>query len=64
MLSAYLAKKNSRKEINKRAIVLMRKTGIAELADHDITQASCGQLPRVVIYRALINNSDSIFGEK
>ncbi|OIJ21520.1 ABC transporter ATP-binding protein [Anaerobacillus alkalidiazotrophicus] len=64
ILSAYLAKEDSRKEINKRAIELMKQTDIAELADHDITQASGGQLQRVAICRALINNPPIIFGDE
>lgn len=64
ILSAYLAKKNSRKKINKRAMQLMEKTGIEELAGHDITQASGGQLQRVAICRALINDPEIIFGDE
>lgn len=64
ILSAYLEKSNSRKEINETAIELMSKTGISELAYKDITQASGGQLQRVGICRALINRPKIIFGDE
>ena len=64
ILSAYLAKDCSRSEINERALRLMAKTGIAELAHKDITQASGGELQRVAICRALINNPDIVFGDE
>jgi putative ABC transport system ATP-binding protein len=64
VVSAYMAKNRSRKEINQFAIELMAKTGITELADNDITQASGGQLQRAAICRSLINKPDIIFGDE
>jgi putative ABC transport system ATP-binding protein len=64
ILSAYLAKNQSREMINKKAVELMQTAGIVDLADRDITQASGGQLQRVAICRALINSPDIIFGDE
>lgn len=64
ILSARLSKKESQKKINKRAMELMKKTGISELADKDITQASGGQLQRVGICRSLINQPKIVFGDE
>ena len=64
VLPAYLANHQSRMAINQRARTLMEKVGIFELAENDITQASGGQLQRVGICRALINEPDIIFGDE
>ena len=64
ILSAYLGKKESQKEIDKRADQLMKQTGVHQLALKDITQASGGQLQRVSICRALINKPEIIFGDE
>ncbi|QQO07984.1 ABC transporter ATP-binding protein [Breznakiella homolactica] len=64
ILSAYMAKKESREEINARAWALMERTGIKDLADSDITQVSGGQLQRAAICRALISNPPIVFGDE
>ncbi|GAA0178362.1 ABC transporter ATP-binding protein [Clostridium sediminicola] len=64
IVSAYMARDRNKKDINNQAIELMKRTGIIELADNEITQASGGQLQRVAICRALINNPKMIFGDE
>ncbi|WP_438490892.1 ABC transporter ATP-binding protein [Paenibacillus sp. IHBB 3054] len=64
ILSAYRAKKTSRKAINARAADLMKRTGISALADRGITEVSGGQSQRVAICRALINQPDILFGDE
>ncbi|MFP4015942.1 MAG: ABC transporter ATP-binding protein [Halanaerobiales bacterium] len=64
IISAYMARGRSRQDINQQAVALMKKTGIIELADNDITQASGGQLQRAAICRALINNPLVLFADE
>lgn len=64
VLSGYLAKKEDRQIINKRALSLMKHLGIEDLANRDISQMSGGQLQRAAICRALINNPHMLFGDE
>lgn len=56
--------RNNRVQITEKARMLMEKTGIAELEDREITQASGGQLQRVGICRALMSDPKVIFGDE
>lgn len=64
ILASCLAKKESRSRINHRAEELMKNMGIKEIANHDITQVSGGQLQRAAICRALMNNPEILFGDE
>jgi len=64
VMPAYLAGNGGRAKANRRASALMEQVGIDQLADNDITQASGGQLQRVGICRALINEPDIVFGDE
>ncbi|MCH8571616.1 ABC transporter ATP-binding protein [Nesterenkonia sp. AY15] len=64
ILPAYLAGLAPRTELNDRALALMHRTGVADLADRDVSQASGGQLQRIGICRALINSPTILFGDE
>lgn len=61
VLPAYLAGLAPREDLNERALALMTRTGVTELADRDVSEASGGQLQRVGICRALINQPKILF---
>ncbi len=52
------------REVLDRAQSLMEKTGISEVADHDISKISGGQLQRAAVCRALMNDPDILFGDE
>lgn len=54
----------SRDEVNQNATTLMEKTGISNVASHDIKKVSGGQLQRASICRALINKPTVLFGDE
>lgn len=66
LLPAYQSdKKNrSRQEINEYCRILMRKLGISDIADNDVTEVSGGQLQRACICRSLINEPEIIFADE
>ncbi len=56
--------KETRKETLQRGEMLMRKLGIINIADNDITEVSGGQLQRACICRSMINNPKIIFADE
>lgn len=64
VLPGFKAESERRQNVNAYAQELMRRTGIDQIADHDIKKVSGGQLQRAAICRALINHPDIIFGDE
>ena len=64
MLPALRAKAESKPTVKRRALELLKRTGVSELAQRGITEVSGGQLQRAAICRALINNPKMIFGDE
>jgi putative ABC transport system ATP-binding protein len=64
VLPGFKAKSESREKVNEYAEELMKRTGIDQIANHDIKKVSGGQLQRAAICRALINHPDIIFGDE
>jgi putative ABC transport system ATP-binding protein len=64
VLPGFKSGKLPREQVNRSANALMVKTGIENVADHDIKKVSGGQLQRAAICRALINEPDILFGDE
>jgi putative ABC transport system ATP-binding protein len=64
VLPAYLAGLAPRQELNERAMALLERTGVADLAHRDVSEASGGQLQRIGICRALINRPTILLGDE
>lgn len=64
VLPGFKAKREDRENIVAYAETLMKRTGIHQIADHDIKKVSGGQLQRAAICRALINHPDIIFADE
>ncbi len=64
ILPGFKANTLPREQVNQNADTLMKKTGISNVANHDIKKVSGGQLQRAAICRALINQPDILFGDE
>ena len=56
--------KESKARITERALKLMKKLGIEDVANNDINEVSGGQLQRACICRSMINNPRVIFADE
>lgn len=64
ILPAICGNRKNAAEVTKKAKALMKKVGISELENRDITRVSGGQLQRAGICRALLTNPKIIFGDE
>ena len=64
VLPGFKLNKRSREGVNQNVDALLAKTGIENVAGHDIKKVSGGQLQRAAICRALINQPDILFGDE
>lgn len=64
VLPSFLTARSSRRELEARGRDLMERLGVGDLADREVTEASGGQLQRVGIARALINDPVVLFGDE
>ena len=64
ILPGFQAKIRPREEVRQYAEDLMRKLGIIDEADREITEVSGGQLQRACLCRALINHPKIIFADE
>lgn len=64
VLLSMLENRKDARQISDRAKLLMEKTGIAELAERDISKVSGGQLQRAGICRALMSQPKILFADE
>ncbi|MBO6165340.1 MAG: ABC transporter ATP-binding protein [Eubacterium sp.] len=64
LLPAFHAGLKDRAAIREEAEMLMRRLGIMEIADNEITEVSGGQLQRACLCRALINHPKVLFADE
>ncbi|MBP5191946.1 MAG: ABC transporter ATP-binding protein [Eubacterium sp.] len=64
LLPGFHAGQRDRKQIREEAEMLMRRLGIMEIADNEITEVSGGQLQRACLCRALINHPKVLFADE
>lgn len=64
ILPGFKASNLSREQVNNNADILMKKTNISHIADHDVKKVSGGELQRAAICRALINQPDVLFADE
>ena len=63
-LPALVARSASPAQVRERARALMDRMGVAEVAHHDVTEVSGGQLQRAALCRALMGDPDILFGDE
>ena len=64
VVTSVLKERSKQKEIKAKAILLMKKTGISDLAQRGTNEVSGGQLQRAGICRAPMNCPKIIFGDE
>lgn len=64
LLPGFHAGLEDRKKVREEAEMLMRRLGIMEIADNEITEVSGGQLQRACLCRALINHPKILFADE
>lgn len=64
LLPAFHAGLEDRSKVREEAEMLMRRLGIIEIADNEITEVSGGQLQRACLCRALINHPKVLFADE